>query len=239
MVIKIKKKVLILLILAFTLVSCCGFLISGSIAASRYAPPKITVVIDAGHGGIDGGAVGVESKTSESELNLAVSYELKSYFQSAGVTVVMTREDENGLYGTATDGYKRRDMLERKRIIEKTAPNLVISVHMNRFGNSSRRGAQVYFQKGADTAKTLACIVQNGLNEYINIPQTGKCFSALAGDYYILNSHQYTAIIVECGFLSNVQDDRLLNSKEYREKTAYIIYGGIMEYLAIFCDVKL
>ena len=190
---------------------------------------EITVVIDAGHGGIDGGVTGVTTGVSESELNLSVTKKLKTCFENAGIKVVMTRVDENGLYGVYNElTFKRRDMENRRKIIEKAKPNLVISVHMNKFSMSSRRGAQVFFDDKNEGGEILANSVQKSLNE---MPECVKKTNALKGDYYILNSHKYAGCIVECGFLSNKEDERLLISTEYQEKLAYAIFKGSIDYL--------
>ena len=111
---------------------------------------RLTVVIDAGHGGIDGGVSGKVTGTKESDINLAISRCLQKEFEDAGVLVVQTRLSEAGLYGTTAKGYKKRDMKKRAEIINAASPALVISVHQNFFSLSSRRGAQVFFKKGLD-----------------------------------------------------------------------------------------
>ena len=94
---------------------------------------RFTVCIDAGHGGVDGGVTGVNTGVKESDLNLSVSRLLKEHFESCGITVVMTRKTKDGLYGTATSGFKRRDMEKRREIIEQSKPDMVISIHMNKY----------------------------------------------------------------------------------------------------------
>ena len=197
-------------------------------------PNALCIVIDAGHGGIDGGAIGTTTKVKESDLNLSVAYELKECFENAGFTVVMTRENENGLYGTATDGFKRRDMNKRKQIINGARPLAVVSIHMNKTSLSSRRGAQVCCQKGEDGSLTLANFIQHNLNEYVNTIYSGRGYDLIEGDYYICRCNPYPSVIVECGFLSNKEDERLLKTAEYRQKLAYLIYCGVAEYVAIY-----
>lgn len=106
----------------------------------------MTVVIDAGHGGVDGGAVGINTGVKESDLNLKLARELQSQFHAAGFAVVMTRRDENGLYGNLSEGYKRRDMQRRREIILEANPVLVLSIHLNKYSQEYRRGAQVFFE---------------------------------------------------------------------------------------------
>ena len=199
-------------------------------SGSNLSPTGITVVIDAGHGGIDGGVSGVKTGVCESELNLKMAFCLKECFNSAGIKTVLTRTDENGLYGVYNDlTFKRRDMENRRKIIEKAKPDMVISLHMNKFSTTSRRGAQVFFDEKKENSVLLAKSVQQSLND---MPECVKKTSALKGDYYIINSHSYPACIVECGFLSNPDDERLLLTEEYRQKIAYAIFKGAIDYLS-------
>jgi N-acetylmuramoyl-L-alanine amidase len=221
-----------LMVFALVLTATLIFVIIFSVLSySSKKPPSIgiTVVIDAGHGGIDDGTVGLLTKVKESELNLKVAKELKSFFVAAGVNVVMTRENSEGLYGTKSPGFKRRDMNKRKEIIEKAKPDLVISIHMNKFPQSYVRGARVFFCKESEKSETAAIKVQNALNKNVN----ERTFTVLKGDYFILNCTEYTSILVECGFLSNVLDEQLLQTSEHRKKVAYQIFAGSMDYLTL------
>ena len=135
----IKKKILIIsaAVLAVLVAVSVTAAVSGN-AVSRSTPLGYTVVIDAGHGGIDGGVSGVKTSAKESELNLQIAQKLKAYFKMSGVDVVMTRNNSNGLYGLSTKNFKMRDMKERERIISEANPDLVISLHQNFFLSQSR-----------------------------------------------------------------------------------------------------
>ena len=214
----------ILLAVTFTF-GVCFFALASTAAETQ----RLTVVIDAGHGGIDGGVVGKVSGVKESDVNLSLSRLLQEEFEEAGFQVVQTRPTESGLYGTATAGYKKRDMRARAEIINSHAPALVISVHQNFFSLSSRRGAQVFFRADSENSRTLACAIQTSLN---SMPECVKKSEALVGDYYVLNCNEYPAVIVECGFLSNPEDEALLLTKEYQKKIAAAIRAGALAYLA-------
>ena len=190
---------------------------------------RMTVVIDAGHGGIDGGVVGIQSGVKESEINLDLSRRLGRCLTEAGFQVVFTRETEAGLYGMATSGYKKRDMKKRSEIINKNNPALVISVHQNFFSMRSRRGAQVFFRSTNEHSVALARLIQASLN---NMSECVRESEALNGDYYILNCNDYPAVIVECGFLSNAEDEKLLLDTAYRDKLAAAISAGALSFLA-------
>ena len=214
----------ILLSIAMTVGICLYALVQTAAASIR-----LTIVIDAGHGGIDGGVVGVTTKTKESDINLAIARLLQAEFEEAGFLVVQTRLTEAGLYGAATAGYKKRDMQKRAEIIAESEPAAVISVHQNSFPLSSRRGAQVFFRETSESSRTLACSIQTALN---SMPECVRKNEALKEDYYVLNCSDYPSVIVECGFLTNAADEALLLTQEYRQRIAETICSGTLAYLA-------
>lgn len=195
------------------------------ITATASPKPVFTVVIDAGHGGIDGGVSGKTSGARESELNLDIARKLKDRLESAGAKVVMTRKTEAGLYGILSKGFKKRDMQKRMEIANGANPTIFISIHLNYFSSSSRRGAQIFYKNGDVESEILASKIQSGLNLLYN-----KNYSPLSGDFYVLNESKSTAVLCECGFLSNEEDEKLLLTDEYREKISEIIYEGIEFY---------
>lgn len=217
-----------------TVLLCMFLVAAGSKIASHRtvlakSSARFTVVIDAGHGGIDGGVTGVKTGAVESELNLAVAKLLRDDFQTAGFRVVMTRTTSAGLYGSARTSLKKTDMKNRRKIIEKADPDLVISVHMNNYALPSRRGAQVFYRRGDSPSAMLADCVQNQLNGMEEAPR--QC-ERLVGDYYVLNISPCPAVLVECGFLSSPEDEALLVTEEYRQKLAYTVFVGAVEYLS-------
>ena len=222
---KSKKVVAVLAILIVAELALTVFLVARSFPVKKTTLIDFTVVIDAGHGGIDGGVVGADG-VKESTLNLAYSKCLGEIFQRAGFNVVYTRKNENGLYGLPTKGFKSRDMRERKRIIDAADPNLMISVHMNKFSASYRSGPQVFYQTGKEDGKALAENLQRVFNDY-----TGKAREAIAGDYYVCRETSCPSVIVECGFLSNPDECAALQTEDYREKICNIIFSGVMLYL--------
>ena len=196
-------------------------------SAAVSSPGLCTVVIDAGHGGVDPGVVGV-SGSKESEINLSIAKSLGDRFTESGFRVVYTRKDEGGLYGAFTPGFKKRDMQKRRQIIEDAVPAAVISVHQNSYpSDPSRRGGQVFYRADSADARALAEHIQARLNAL-----SGKGHAALAGDYYILNCTAYPSVIVECGFLSNAEEEALLRGEDYREALARAVFAGVLSYLA-------
>ena len=198
-------------------------------ARQAYAAEEKVIVIDAGHGGIDAGVRGVKTDVKESDLNLAISKKLKGYFEGAGFKAVLTRSDNGGLYGLSTSGFKMRDMKKRKEIIEQNKADMVISIHQNFCPIPTRRGATVFFDKASECGKSLADQIQSCTND---MPECVKKNTALAGDYYMLKCTPNPSVIVECGFLSNPDDEKLLISEEYQDKIAYAIFKGAVKYYA-------
>lgn len=185
----------------------------------------ITIVLDAGHGGRDGGSVG-SAGTVEKEINLKYTLALKEKLVSAGYKVELTRKNDDGLYAPTAKNKKQSDMKARFEIIEKVNPSLIISIHMNSFADHSASGATTYYRKGDDASKTIADYMQKALNTYCG----AKTSTAKVGDYYILNCSYYSAVLVECGFLSNPEEEKKLNTDAYRNQIVDALYSAILLY---------
>lgn len=185
----------------------------------------ITIVLDAGHGGRDGGSVGVNG-TIEKEINLEYAKALKEKLILSGYSVAMTRKTDDGLYDTFARNKKISDMNARMKIIKKANPNLVISIHMNSFSDSSARGAMTYYRVDDEASKTVGDLIQKSLHTYCG----ARFDSSKVGDYFMVNCSYYTSVLVECGFLSNPEEERLLNTKEYKNKFVDAVYNGILLY---------
>ena len=213
-----KRNVIIvstLLLTVLTFIICFS-----AISKSAYSQDNtgvITVVLDAGHGGIDGGVSGKTTGINESEINLKITKKLENLLIAGGFNVILTRSTDAGLYGVATSSRKKKDMQKRKEIIEKANPDLVVSIHQNFYPVSSRRGGQVFYKKDAENSKKLADALQKNINM---IDEYKKEYSSLSGDYYILNCTEYPSVICECGFLSNPEDEKLLTNDEFQQKVA-------------------
>lgn len=225
----VRKKRLIAIIIA--VIMCIAIGGGTYVAVTGATPPtRLTVVVDAGHGGIDAGVVG-KAGTKESEFNLLMAKELGKALSQAGFRVVYTRKSSDGLYGKDTKDFKRRDMAARKKVIVDADADLVVSVHANKFPGDDRRGAQVFYDDLNAAGKDVASLVQNNFN-VLNEKNVGRAFEPLSGDYYILKCTQKPSIIVECGFLSNPSDEELLNDPIYRKTLAEAIAGGVSDYFA-------
>lgn len=191
------------------------------------AHKEIVIMIDAGHGGADPGAV--SEMAIEKDLNLAIAQKLQGYLEEAGYTVYVTRIEDEGLYQSGDSNKKRADMKERKRLIEESQADLMISIHQNSYPDSQYWGPQVFFQKQSPEAAALALLVQEMLNSFTAPENTRQ---AKANDsYFILLQSPMPAILVECGFVTNSKDAENLNDETYQKKVAWGIYSGIEQYL--------
>ncbi len=192
------------------------------VAQPAMRTPKGTIVIDAGHGGFDGGASG-KSGIHEDGLNLAVAQKLEALFEKNGYIVIMTRET-----GEAIGDTKDKDMAARRKIIAEAKADIVISIHMNKFSDTSVCGPQVFYHEDSAEGEKFAKLIQQELNTALEPP---KDRIEHPEDYFILCSGDSPAVIVECGFLSNEREEALLQDDTYQMECAKAIYRGADAYL--------
>lgn len=223
-----KLKVVFVWVLV-ALVLCGGV----AIGASRKVDGEVysyKIVLDAGHGGRDDGCSGVNG-AKESEINLKITKKIANLLDDYGFKVYLTRKDENGLYDEDASNYKQSDMKKRINIIEKVKPDFVVSIHQNSYPDSKQKGAQAFYEKGDELGKIFAESMQSQL--YAQLPNARK--EANIGDYYILNETKVSAIIVECGYLSNQEEELMLLNDDYQTKVAYAVVCGVVKY---FTQIK-
>lgn len=196
-----------------------------SVTAGREKP---VVVLDAGHGGSDPGKIGVDGSL-EKDINLKIAEKVKAYLEASDVTVVLTRDSDNGLYTEKDSKKKMADMNRRCEIINETSPALTVSIHQNSYHQEEISGGQVFYYKNSEKGKKLAEILQKRFDFVLGDKNRRL---AKSNDNYFLLLHVKTPIvIVECGFLSNWNEAAMLNSEEYQDRLAWTIHMGIMEYL--------
>lgn len=180
------------------------------------------IVLDAGHGGWDPGKTGTKGK-NEKELNLAVAEKLAAYLETGGAEVILTRNSDDAL-----GAGKKADMAERKRIANESGAEILVSIHQNAFPSPRAKGAQVFYHSSSANGKLLAECVQENLRSRVD-GSNGRQAKENK-DYYILRTTEIPAVIVECGFLSNAEEEQMLNDGAYQEKLAWAIYCGILDY---------
>lgn len=192
------------------------------------------IVLDAGHGGIDPGAMNKDNTILEKDVNLEITKKLRDLLESSGATVIMTREKDVSLYqedGNKTIRQKYNENLKnRKKIIDQSNADVFISIHLNAFEQSKYSGAQTFYPKGKDDGKELAQFIQDELKRVVDKENNRKIKPR--DDIYLLKNTNMPSVLIECGFLSNEKESQLLADSKYQDKIAWAIYVGIQKYLA-------
>lgn len=189
---------------------------------------EITIVVDAGHGGMDPGKIGINNAL-EKDINLAVALKLERNLRENGINVVMTRTDDSGLYKETDSNKKVRDMKNRLAIIEEAKPALAVSIHQNSYPDSSVSGVQVFYYKDSVKSKEAAEIMQTQMIRTLK-PRKERAAKDNSS-YYLLKKTSVPIVIVECAFMSNPTEAQLLTQDDYQEKVAWAIYMGIMQVI--------
>lgn len=197
------------------------YVISSSGTSKEKAPEEIEIIIDAGHGGKDGGKIGVND-VAERDVNLAIAQSLQKKLEENKFQVQMTREDENGM----ADG-NIEDLKARVELINKEKPDLVISIHQNSYSDASVKGAQVFYYEHSEEGKQAAEIMQDALKI---LDESNHREAKANTSYYLLKKTEVPLVIVECGFLSNPEEAGKLVSEEYQELMAEAVFSGVNTY---------
>ena len=195
------------------------------------ASERKLVIIDAGHGGEDCGAIGV-SGVYEKDLNLSIAKELGALFEEKGYAVIFTRSDDKLLYREDENikGIRKISDLKNRCKIAAEYPNaLFVSVHMNSFGDSKYSGLQVYYSPESEESRMLATSIQTSVKESLQKDNNRKIKKGEG--MYILENVENTAVLIECGFLTNPSECEKLSEKEYQKSLSFSIFCGIIDYI--------
>lgn len=188
------------------------------------------IIVDAGHGSEDGGAIS-DDGVSEASLNLQIALKLQKLLEQSGATVILTRSDENAIYDIDKKTLREKkisDIKKRVKIGNNSSADIFVSIHLNKIDESQYYGWQTFYKKGNDDGKKLATSIQNNLNQAIQ--KENKRVPLKIDNVYIIKYVQIPTVIVECGFLSNEQEKQELQQDEYQNKLSWGIYNGIMDY---------
>ena len=189
------------------------------------------IIIDAGHGGFDGGAV-ADDGTLEKNIHLVIASNLKQLCKLGGFEVIMTRDSDTGTEVDESDSIsnrKKSDMKRRLAVIEENPDAIFVSIHLNKFTTSTASGAQVFYSKNNSNSETLAESIQKSLVDLIQKENT-RTIKQADNSIFLLKKSSIPSIIIECGFLSNYEELKLLKNYEYQRKIAFAIYCGILNY---------
>ena len=188
------------------------------------------VIVDAGHGTPDEGAESSNGIT-EAQINLKIALKLQNLLEQSGCTVILTRSDDNGIYDLDKNTIKEKkisDIKNRVKIGNESSADMFISIHLNKISESQYYGWQCFYKNNDENSKRLANTLQATLNE--TIEKTNDRVALPIKDIYIVEHVEIPISIVECGFLSNPEEEKQLQEDEYQNKLAWGIYNGIINY---------
>ena len=189
-----------------------------------------TIVIDAGHGVPDEGAQ-TSNGTTEAETNLKIALKLQNLLEQSGCTVILTRSDENAIYDIDSKTLKQKkisDIKNRVKIGNESSADIFVSIHLNKIPQSQYDGWQTFYKEGSEDGARLAKTIQENLNK--TIQKENNRIAKTIDKIYIIKHVEIPTTIVECGFLSNPDEEKLLLEDEYQNKLAWGIYNGIIDY---------
>ena len=232
MIIINKKRILfiIMLILISTFTYSINTKKENTISTSSLPVSNKVIILDAGHGKPDEGASGSTGTTEES-INLAITKKVQKLLEQSGSIVILTRSDENGIYNQDEDSLRNKkvsDIKNRVKIGNESSADIFVSIHLNKIEQSQYYGWQTFFKQNNEQSKKLAQNIQQSLNE--SIQKENKRESLKISGKYIIDHVEIPISIVECGFLSNPEEEKLLQQDKYQSRLAWGIYIGIMNY---------
>lgn len=226
------KKALMILFSGFLLIAVCiniSYKIDDVMVKTvgiNNVKTKKTVIIDPGHGGIDVGTVGIDGSL-EKNINLSISLDLYDYLMVSGINTVLTRDGDYEVY-KAGEKRTKSDLYNRMDFINSVPNSILISIHQNHFENEAEWGTQVWFSPNDEISPTLADKILRSVKKNIQ-PENKRENKVSDNSYYILYKAQKPSVMVECGFVSNKNENNKLQDKEYQKDMAYSILAGICE----------
>ena len=189
-----------------------------------------TVIVDAGHGKPDEGAES-SNGTTEAETNLAIALKLQNLLEQSGCTVILTRSDENSIYDIDSNTLREKkisDVHNRVKIGNESSADIFVSIHLNKIPQQQYDGWQTFYKKGNEEGEKLATSIQDSLGE--SIQKENNRVPKTIDNIYIIKHVEIPTTIVECGFLSNPEEEKQLLDNNYQDKLAWGIYNGIINY---------
>ena len=183
-----------------------------------------TIILDAGHGNPDGGATGSDGSV-ESDLNLSLVLKLQNLLESSNCTVILTRSDENGIYEADSNTIREQkvsDMKNRVKIANNSNSEIFVSIHMNKLEQTQYSGWQTFYKNQDENSKKIAESIQLSLNNFMK-KQNSRTIKSIS-NIYLTKNVEIPLVLVECGFLSNAEENKLLQTDEYQNELAWSIY---------------
>ena len=232
MIILNRKKISLAILITFILVFGFAFISDKHENVPTVSLPVSgkTIVIDAGHGKPDEGAQSSRG-TTEAETNLKIALKLQNLLEQSGSTVVLTRSDENAIYDLDAKTLKQKkisDIHNRVKIGNESSADIFVSIHLNKIPQQQYDGWQTFYNAESAEGQKLAVSIQNNLNDAIQ--KENNRIAKTIDNIYIIKHVEIPITIVECGFLSNPEEEKMLLDDEYQNRLAWGIYNGIIDY---------
>ena len=215
----------------------CVFVFVFQIANSDKTVPTVSlpvsnkvIVLDAGHGKPDEGAQS-SNGTTEAETNLKITLKVQSLLEQSGATVILTRSDENAIYDLDKNSLRKKkisDIHNRVKIGNESSADIFVSIHLNKIPQQQYYGWQCFYKQIDEKSTALSKSLQQNLND--SIQKENKRVAMKLDNVYIIKHVEIPISIVECGFLSNPEEEQQLLTDEYQDRLAWGIYNGIMDY---------
>ncbi len=232
--IKIRFYLALVLVIIFSVLSIGNRLIDKAAidAVSSDRLQNKTVIIDAGHGGFDGGTSASDG-TVEKDINLQIALKINDILNSMGIKTIMTRNDDTALNDPQLSTIRQKkvsDIKNRLNLIEQTEEPVFVSIHQNHFTQEKYSGAQVFYSKNNPQSLSLAESIRFQLITVLQ-PDNTREIKQSGSEIYLLHHTKAPAVMVECGFLSNYNESQLLKNEEYQRKLAFTVAVGIVDFL--------
>lgn len=222
-----KKILLIIFAVIFTITICFGLrrtVTNSEVSSYKASLSRNTVVIDAGHGGKDAGTIGIDG-TMEKGINLSIALVLYDYLMVSGINTVLIRDGDFEIYKAGEDR-SRSDLYNRLDFVNSVDNSVLISIHQNHFENESEWGTQIWYSANAPESKIIADSILSVVKELLQ-PENKRENKESDNSYYILYKASVPSVMVECGFMSNREENEKLQNAEYQKDFAYAVLAGI------------
>ena len=223
----------LLIIVSVALVISAAAKVKSVSAAVAEQPKSSVIILDAGHGGVDGGTSGKNGEL-EKDINLSIVKHLKDMLTSAGFTVILTRDADVSIHdehAKTIREMKVSDLENRLKIMNQHHGAIFISIHQNHYSESRYSGAQMFYSTNDPASKKLAEHLQASFVSRLQ-PSNTRQIKPCGNDVYLMKQATTTAVLAECGFLSNPEEARLLGDAAYQKKLAYVIFCGVLDYFS-------
>ena len=226
--------------IVFSCLALCFVSLIGVFSQIQQSEPTLAsysatpiVIIAAGHGGMDGGAMGVDGQI-EKEINLSIALKLDTMLRAYGFETILTRNSDVSIHSADAKTVRQQkssDLKNRLKLLEDTSSGILISIHQNKYSQSSACGTQVFYGRNRPESKELAEMLQKTITGYLQ-PENKREIKQATKDIYLLYQATKPAVMVECGFLSNAAEAEKLTDGEYQDQIAFSICTALMNCLA-------